>query len=405
MRATSVPCPACHGLVHSKLLSWVRELPLSAYIVLVHPRFQLDDTDRDWYDMKLYCGRAGQSAAWAGKSSLDFARDGSSSATKLAAAACPDGEAVTELLVEHERRRWGDRDLYHFGIRCAPMRGDGDSAASTQQLQLHGRRARKARTGVGCGGGQLARGLRVHRAFQRDGDIDQYDFSLACAAAGGANASSTADVGSSERLGGAVARAAAKAEAASQSTVDEGTLDAAELKAAELEAATKAAEAATAAREAAAGQEMREAEAAARAEAMARHAAEAAEAAKAVEEAAVATAAAAAAAKGVNREEEAGKKVASAAEAATPGAEGSRAGGDEGSTATRPEVAAAGAKAADADADVEEAVAATVDSLLASVEDAAGAGGEEQEGKTSRRAQDKGDSQDDEDEDEEKDEL
>eukprot|EP00966_Prymnesium_polylepis_P122491 2831655-Prymnesium_polylepis.1 len=125
--------------------------------------------DRDWYDFKLLCGES--QPVWGGRSALAFEID-SNRSTRLAAAVCPDGQGVTALQHSHRRHSWGDVDLYGFGLRCAAR--DGNST-SVQPLNLHGASSPTSVTsdGVGCGAGQHARGLRIRRAFQGDGDVDR----------------------------------------------------------------------------------------------------------------------------------------------------------------------------------------------------------------------------------------
>ncbi len=176
---------------------------------------RFDRGDRDYHDVKLSCGDE-KGSAWGGPSFLSFASAGAS-ANRTATAACPVGKGVVGVKVTHTRRSWSDRDLYDFEVRCegggvyalrlhersgaGGGRGADDAPPATlrerwrewwlRQSRQRGTRrwwwGAGAAAELGCGGSGEAggtaarmRGLRVSRAFQEDGDIDQYEFGALC---------------------------------------------------------------------------------------------------------------------------------------------------------------------------------------------------------------------------------
>ena len=153
---------------------------------------RLEKGDRDFYDFRARCGQKWQ--PWLG---LKF-DSGAADHTQLEMGVCEAGVAISGVQVMRGRVEFADKDYYNFKLRC------GETwAASPLGLTFDGFVETRSAT---CRNGRGLRGLRVHRGFQDWGDVDTYEFQLLCsgAARSGARRLGVAgEVGADATRGGA----------------------------------------------------------------------------------------------------------------------------------------------------------------------------------------------------------
>lgn len=167
-----------HALKYSPNCTWMHEetraigCPCGALDGLKVKYGRSNRNDLDTYDVKLRCARTW--GKWAG---LKFVHRDQLTADS---ATCPDGESVTGVEVTYSRYERKDLDLYDFRLKCGGTWLD-------HPLELHphrpGTQPNNCTTArLECPVGEGACGLEVARARQEDGDVDELDVRLRCAA-------------------------------------------------------------------------------------------------------------------------------------------------------------------------------------------------------------------------------